>query len=175
MTGLEIVVAGVLAVVAVSAGVAVFVVGSMARATYALAVSFVAVGGELVLLALPYLGMITVLMMVMEMAVMAVFMVMFMMNPAGLMPMTMVHNVKGALVLAIGTFVSLAGGVFLVPWPPSRGAPPTDATHVLGESIMGQKMFVMMVVSAVLFATMVAGMVLAVPRGRYGGDGEDEP
>ncbi len=69
-----------------------FYVDSMARATYALAVSFVAVGVSLLLLGQAYLGVIVILMMVMEMAVMAVYMVMFMgMNPA-LMPMSMVHS-----------------------------------------------------------------------------------
>ncbi len=80
------------AVVSVVAGTLVFYVDSMARATYALAVSFVAVGVTLLLMGQAYMGVIVILMMVMEMAVMAVYMVMFMgMNPA-LMPMSMVHS-----------------------------------------------------------------------------------
>ncbi len=46
----------VLAVVAVASGVAVFVVDSMARATYALALSFIAVGVQILLLEQGYLG-----------------------------------------------------------------------------------------------------------------------
>lgn len=100
----------VLGVVAVAAGVTVFRVDSMARATYALAVSFVAVGAALLLVRLDYVGMIVVLMMVMEMAVMGVYMVMFMgMNPA-LMPMDMTHDKRRAVVAAVATFVLLAGG-----------------------------------------------------------------
>ncbi|MEU4666195.1 NADH-quinone oxidoreductase subunit J [Micromonospora chalcea] len=157
----------VLAVVAVASGVAVFTVDSMARATFALALSFVAVGGELLLLDLGYLGVVTVLMMVMEMAIMAVFMVMFMMNPAGLMPMSMLHNRRGALAVSVGVFLVLAAGSVLVPWPTRRGEPPADPTQALGEAVMGSKMLVMMAVSAVLFATMVAALVLATARGRY--------
>jgi len=82
----------VLAVVAVLTGYAVFRVDSMARATFALALSFVAVGGVLLLLDLDYLGVVVVVMMVMEMGIMAVFMIMYMMNPAGLMPMSMWHD-----------------------------------------------------------------------------------
>ncbi|WP_431918856.1 NADH-quinone oxidoreductase subunit J [Micromonospora wenchangensis] len=163
----------VLALVAVAAGIAVFTVDSMARATFALALSFVAVGGELLLLDLGYLGVVTVLMMVMEMAVMAVFMVMFMMNPAGLMPMSMLHNRRGALAISVGVFVVLAAGSVVVPWPARRGGPPADPTRALGEAIMGSKMLVMMAVSAVLFATMVAALVLATARGRY--DRADSP
>ncbi|MGC1211194.1 MAG: NADH-quinone oxidoreductase subunit J [Micromonospora sp.] len=157
----------VLAVVAVGSGIAVFTVNSMARATFALALSFVAVGAELLLLDLAYLGVITILMMVMEMAIMAVFMIMFMMNPAGLMPMSMLHNKRGGLVVSVATFVMLAAGSLLVPWPDRRGEPPADPTRALGEAVMGSKMLVMMTVSAVLFATMVAALVLATARGRY--------
>ncbi|MGA8978161.1 MAG: NADH:ubiquinone oxidoreductase subunit J, partial [Pedococcus sp.] len=64
-----------LGLLAVASGVAVFRVDSMARATYALALSFIAVGVAVLLLHQDYLGIITILMMVMEMAVMAVYMV----------------------------------------------------------------------------------------------------
>jgi NADH:ubiquinone oxidoreductase subunit 6 (subunit J) len=160
----------VLAIVAVAAGIAVFTVDSMARATFALALSFVAVGGELLLLNLAYLGVITILMMVMEMAIMVVFMIMFMMNPAGLMPMSMLHNKRGALAISVTAFVVLAAGSLIVPWPARRGTPPADATKAVGEAIMGPKMLVMMTVSAVLFATIVTALVLATARGRYDRD-----
>ena len=163
----------VLAVVAVAAGVAVFVVDSMARATYALALSFIAVGVQILLLGQSYLGIITILMMVMEMAVMAVYMVMFMgMNPA-LMPMDMTHGKKTAIVASAGVFVLLAAGALLVPWPQRRGVPPEDVTHALGLEIMGEKMLVMAVVGPVMVATIVAGVVLAAHRTRYDRLGDD--
>ncbi|MGY1843668.1 NADH-quinone oxidoreductase subunit J [Modestobacter sp. SYSU DS0875] len=163
----------VLAVIAVAAGVAVFRVDSMARATYALAASFVAVGLALLLFDLQFLGVITVLMMVMEMAIMAIYMIMFMgMNPA-LMPMSMVHGKRPALAVSIGTFVVLAGGALLVDWPTRRGAPAADLVTSLGEAVMHSKMLVMMTVSPVLFATIVAALVLALPRSRYDRMGPD--
>ncbi|SDY71991.1 NADH:ubiquinone oxidoreductase subunit 6 (chain J) [Modestobacter sp. DSM 44400] len=170
---LDDVVFWVLAVVAVAAGVAVFRVDSMARATYALAVSFVAVGLVLLLFDLQFLGVITVLMMVMEMAIMAIYMIMFMgMNPA-LMPMSMVHAKRPSLAVAVVTFVVLASGAVLIPWPSRRGAPASDLTVSLGQALMGSKMLVMMTVSAVLFATIIGALVLAVPRGRYDRLGDD--
>jgi len=162
-----------LGVVAVASGVAVFVVDSMARATYALAVSFVAVGATVLLLEQDYVGMITVLMMIMEMAVMAVYMIMFMgMNPA-LMPMSMVHDHRRAVVAGVATFALLGAGALLVPWPQRRGAPDPDVTMALGETLMGSKMLVMMTISPVMVATIVAGIVLAAPRGRYDRFGDD--
>ena len=155
------------AVAAVVTGIAVFRVDSMARATFALLASFVFTAATVLLLDLAYLGVLVILMMIMEMVVMAVFMIMFMMNPAGLMPMTMVHNQKGSLTIAGGTFVLLATGVLLVPWPESGRDRPDDPTMQLGEALMGSKMLVMIVLGLALFATMVATVVLSTHRGRY--------
>ena len=167
----------VLALLAVVTGLLVFRVDSMARATLLLLTSFLSVAGTMLLLDLDYLGALTILMMTVEMAVMVVFMLMFMMNPAGLMPMTMVHNRRGALGLSVGIFVALAAGALLIPWPTRQGEPPADATKQLGESIMEGKMLVMLVVGVSLFATMVAATVLATARGRYDryGDALDQP
>ena len=162
-----------LGIAAVLAGAAVFYVDSMARATYALAISFVAVGVLVMFLQQNYVGVVTILMMVMEMAIMAVYMVMFMgMNPA-LMPMSMVHSNKTAIAVALTTFLALATGVLMVDWPTRRGSPPPDVTMALGESLMGPKMLVMAVISPVMVATIVAGVVLAAHRTRYDRFGDD--
>ncbi len=161
------------ALTAVATGVLVFVVDSMARATYALATSFVATGGALLLMQQSYLGVVVVLMMVMEMAVMAVYMVMFMgMNPA-LMPMSMVHSHRAAIGVAVAVFVALGSGAVLVPWPERRGAPSPDVTEALGNAIMESHMLVMMVVGPVMVATIVVGVLLSSSRTRYDRMGDD--
>lgn len=155
---------------AVAFGGAVFVVDSMARATFALLASFLCTGGLLVLAGLHYLGVLVVLMMIMEMLVMAVFMVMYMMNPAGLMPMSMLHNRRGALAIAWAAFAVMVAGIFAIPWPERAGRPPDDPAAALGEAIMGAKMLVMMVIGVAILATMIATVVLATRSGRYGDD-----
>src|SRR5699024_335354 len=120
-----------------------------------------------------YLGLITILMMIMEMAVMAVYMVMFMgMNPA-LMPMEMVHGKRVAIVVSVAVFVVLASGAVLIPWPDRQGSTPVDVTEALGLESMGSKMLVMAVVAPVMVATIVAGVVLASHRSRYDRLGDD--
>nr|WP_298990011.1 NADH-quinone oxidoreductase subunit J [uncultured Pseudokineococcus sp.] len=165
-----------LGVVAVVTGALVFRVDSMARATYLLAASFVAVGAAVVALHLDYVGVVVVLMMLMEMAVMGVFMVMLMgMNPA-LMPMSMVHSGRRALAAAGTSFVVLTVGILLVDWPTRPDAPSSDpgaTTYSLGDALMGDHMLVMMVVSPVMLATIVAGVVLAQAHGRYERLGDD--
>lgn len=157
----------VASVITMAAGAAVFLVNSMARATYALAASFVAVGVAVLVLQQSYVGVVVILMMVMEMAVMAVYMVMFMgMNPA-LMPMSMVHDKRWSLAVAVAVFGLLAAGILLVDWPARRGAPPADVTAALGDALMGPKMLAMVVISPVMVATIVGGVVLAAHRTRY--------
>ncbi|TSD93779.1 NADH:ubiquinone oxidoreductase subunit J [Skermania sp. ID1734] len=145
----------------------------MARATFALLLSFVFSAVTVLLVQLTYLGVLVILMMIMEMVVMVVFMIMYMMNPAGLMPMTMVHNRKGALAISFGVFAALTAGALLVPWPRSASPVPPRPTKTLGEALMGPDMLVMIVVGMGLFATMVSTVVLATHRGRYDRFGDD--
>ncbi|MGW4354260.1 NADH-quinone oxidoreductase subunit J [Nocardia sp. NPDC004582] len=155
------------AVGAVASGIAVFRVDSMARATFALLLSFGFVAGTVLLVDLAYLGVLIILMMIMEMLIMVVFMIMYMMNPAGLMPMTMVHNRTGALAISATVFAALTAVALLVDWPTRDRPLPADPTASLGEAIMGSKMLVMIIVGLVLFTTIVAMVVLATQRGRY--------
>lgn len=158
---------------AVLTGFAVFRVSSMARATFALLASFIFAAVAILLLDSAYLAVLVVLMMIMEMVIMAVFMIMYMMNPAGLMPMSMYHNKTGSMTLAVGTFVVLTAGIFLVDWPSRTGQPPPDVTFALGESLMGSKMLAMLIIGIALFATMVGTVVLSTHRGRYDRYGDD--
>ncbi|WP_406865566.1 NADH-quinone oxidoreductase subunit J [Streptomyces sp. HUAS MG47] len=151
----------------------VFRFDSMARATFSLLTSLLCVGGLLIVLGLEYLGIVTVLMMTIEMALMAVFMIMFMMNPAGLVPMSMVHNKRGAAVVCGAAFVLLVAGILLVRLPTRRGRAPADPTMDLGMSLMGPQMLTMMTLGMALFATIVATVVLATRRGRYDRLGDD--
>jgi NADH:ubiquinone oxidoreductase subunit 6 (subunit J) len=163
----------VLAPLAAVSGFMVFRFNSMARATIALLVSFLASGGLLILLGLGYLGVVVILMMVMEMIIMAVFMIAYMMNPAGLTQMAMYHNKRGSLAVAVTAFLLLGAGIFAVPWPRRAGARPASPTFQLGEALMGTQMLTMVTLGFVLFATMVAAVVLATRRGRYDRFGDD--
>lgn len=167
-----LIMAAALGVVAVVTGIGVFVVDSMARATFLLLASFVAVAVVLLGFGLAYLGLVVVLMMTIEMMIMVVFMVMLMMNPAGLEPMTMVHNRWGAWIVALGVFAVLAAGALLVPWPivPAdvRPAAP-DPTSALGADLMGPQMPTMTVLGLALLATIVGTVAISVARGGAGG------
>ncbi|AQS71857.1 NADH-quinone oxidoreductase subunit J [Streptomyces pactum] len=163
----------VLGVLALTGGVLVFTLDSMARVTFALLACLVCVGGVVTVLGLPYLGVVIVLMMVMEMVIMAVFMIAYMMNPAGLMPMSMLHNKRGSLVVSGAVFAALVTGIFLAPWPERAPARPADTTFQVAMSLMGDQMLTMVTLGFVLLATMVGATVLATHRGRYDRFGDD--
>jgi NADH-quinone oxidoreductase subunit J len=164
---------GVLGVLALACGVLVFTLDSMARVTFALLASLCCVGGVVTVLDLPYLGVVIVLMMVMEMVIMAVFMIAYMMNPAGLMPMSMLHNKRGSLAISTVVFAALVAAIFAVRWPERTGARPKDTTFQVGMSLMGEQMLTMVTLGFVLLATMVGATVLATRRGRYDRFGDD--
>ena len=165
-----LIVVAALGLLAVVTGIGVFVADSMARATFLLLASFVAVAVVLLAFGLTYLGIVVVLMMTIEMMIMVVFMVMLMMNPAGLEPMTMVHNRWGARVIALGVFAVLTAGALLVPWPVAAPPPPTtdpttDPTTALGLDLMGPQMLTMTVLGLALLAAIVGSVALSVSRG----------
>jgi len=146
----------------------VFRVDSMVRAAYWLLVSFVAVGFVLVLLHAEFLGLVLVLMMAGEMTIMAVFMVMFMMNPAGLNPMTMVHQHRTSIAAGVVSFLMLAAVGLFVDFPAHPAAATADPTAELGRELLGDSMVIFETAGVALLATMIGAVALAARTGRFG-------
>ena len=159
----------VFATAAVVTGYLVFRTDSMVRASFWLLASFVNVGLILVMLNARFIGFSVVLMMAGEMSVMAIFMVMLMMNPAGLNPMTMVHQHRTSIAAGVVTFAALASTGVLVDFPdaPARQAP-AEVTVELGIEELGDSMLVFQTAGAALLATMIGGIAVTSRRGRYG-------
>lgn len=161
----------IMAATAVLTAWRVFRTDSMVRSAYWLMTSFVAVAVILLLLRAEFLGLVLILMMAGEMTIMAVFMVMFMMNPAGLNPMNMVHQHRAAIAAGVVSFLGLAVvGVFggfpaaHVPAGTTAGA----VTAQLGTELMGDSMLVFETAGVALLTTMVGAIAIASRRGRYG-------
>lgn len=165
------------AVGSIVAGYRVFRTDSMVRAAFYLLASFAGVGGILVLLGAEFLGMVLILMMAGEMLVMAIVMVMYMMNPAGLNPMVMVHQNRVAAAAGIVAFVALAGVGLVGPFPDRPAPEPAAATGQLGTELLGDSMLVFQTAGVALLSTMIGAVVIASRRGRYGvaDDGSSEP
>ena len=155
----------------------VFRTDSMVRAAYWLLASFIGVGVIVVLLQAEFVGLVLILMMAGEMTIMAFIMVMFMMNPAGLNPMVMVHQHRTSIVAGITAFAGLSAAVLLTDWPRSPAAHAERATEELGVELLGGSMLVFETAGIALLATMIGAVAIATRRGRYGDadEGSVEP
>ena len=158
-------------------GYRVFRTDSMVRAAFFLLASFAAVGGILVLLGAEFLGMVLILMMAGEMLVMAIVMVMYMMNPAGLNPMWMVHQHRVAVAAGVASFLVLGSTAFLVDFDDRPNLRPELASEQLGIELLNDSMLVFQSAGVTLLATMIGAVALSSRRGRYGDaeDGSEEP
>lgn len=153
---------------AVWTGWRVFRVDSMVRASFLLMLSFAAVGGVGVLLSAPYIGVATVFMMAVEMMVMAIFMIMFMMNPAGLNPMSMVHQHRLSIAAGVLAFVGLAAAALVARPPSNPVAAGADVVAQLGHELLGPSMLIFETAGVTLLATMVGAVILSSRQGRFG-------
>ncbi|MGK7295751.1 MAG: NADH-quinone oxidoreductase subunit J family protein [Candidatus Wenzhouxiangella sp. M2_3B_020] len=156
------------ALIAIYAGWRVFVTDSMVRASFFLLISFLAVGVIMLLLAAIYLGVALFFMMAVEMMVMALYMVMFMMNPAGLNPMKMVHQEKVAIGVGVVAFVALSGVAFFGEFPSRPHPPGLEPLVSLGHELLGDSMLIFESAGVTLLATMIGVVALTSHRGRYG-------
>lgn len=158
----------VLALVAIISGWRVFCTDSMIRASFLLLLSFVATGLIMLLLAAPYIGVATIFMMAVEMTVMALFMVMFMMNPAGLNPMQMVHQHRLSIAAGVAVFAALTLAVLTSPLPDHPVTAGQPVVHDLGIELLGHSMLIFETAGITLLATMLGTVVLSSRQGRFG-------
>ncbi|SMC79807.1 NADH dehydrogenase subunit J [Fulvimarina manganoxydans] len=157
-----------LSAVAIVSGWRVFATDSMVRASFLLLLSFVAVGLIIVMLAAPYIGVATIFMMTVEMMVMALFMVMFMMNPAGLNPMMMVHQHRFSIVAGVLAFAGLTVAILFTSFPGIPVDPAAPVVHDLGIELLGPSMLIFETAGVTLLATMIGSVILSSRSGRFG-------
>ena len=103
---------------AIGFGVVVFRTSSMMRSALALLFSQTAIGCMFLVMQTEFLGVLQIMMMATEMSIMAIFMVMFMMDPGGMGGMDMSHQKSfsiGAGVVAAGAAIAVA---LLADWGP---------------------------------------------------------
>ncbi|MEP1591373.1 NADH-quinone oxidoreductase subunit J [Sulfitobacter sp.] len=158
----------ILSAIAIWSGWRVFRVDSMIRATFALMVSFICVGAIALLMSADYIGVATVFMMAVEMMVMGLFMVMFMMNPAGLNPMQMVHQYRLSIGAGIVAFIGLTVAVLATDLPHSPLPAGRDTMRDLGINLLGSSMLIFETAGVTLLATMLGAVILSSRRGRFG-------
>lgn len=159
---------GLFGLAAIWFGVVVFRTASMVRSALALLFSMSAIGGMFLAMETEFLGVLQLMMMATEMAIMAIFMVMYMMDPGGLSGMDMTHQKRASLVAGtLGALGSLAVAV-LAGWGPVEGRAPaaTAQVHDLGIEIMERSMLVFETAGVTILTAMIAATAIAIRRGR---------
>ena len=163
----------VFSVAALWFGWRVFRTDSMVRASFALLLSFLNVAAIMILLLAEYLGAALFFMMAVEMTVMALFMVAFMMNPAGLNPMMMVHQHRAAITFGVVGAAALAAVALAADLP----ARPVGEVHgsiaALGKELLGDSMLIFESAGVALLATMLGAVILSAHSSRYGGAADE--
>jgi NADH:ubiquinone oxidoreductase subunit 6 (subunit J) len=139
---------------------AVFRTRSMVRSALSLMATMAALGLMFLAMEAEFLGVLQLMMMGTEMAIMAIFMVMYMMDPGGLGRMEMTHQKRVARGAGLaGALAALALAV-VGPWGPvATHAPgPAAQTAGLGLELLGRSML--------LFETAGVTILVAIARGR---------
>ena len=147
--------------------VVVFRTSSMVRSALALLFAQAAIGAMFLAMQAEFLGVLQIMMMATEMAIMAIFMVMYMMDPGGLGEMDMSHQKRASQLAGSLGALAAVGVALLVDWGSVDAAPrPVDQVHDLGIEIMERSMLIFETAGVTILTAMVAATAIAVERRR---------
>ena len=152
-------------------GVVVFRTHSMVRSALALLFSQTAVGAMFLTMQAEFLGVLQIMMMSTEMSVMAIFMVMFMMDPGGMGKMDMTHQKRLSLWAGGVAFAVALAVIDTVDWgPPVLSVPGADRqARDLGLELLGRSMLIFQSAGLTILTAMVAATAVAIaPTGKAG-------
>lgn len=140
----------------------------MVRSALSLLASMASIGFLFMTMEAQFLGVLQIMMMAGEMTIMAIFMVMFMMDPGGMGKMDMTHQKKMSGSLAIAVFLTLVLVIFFTAWgqSPSLVPSPEKQTSELGMQILGRSMLIFQAAGVTILMAMIASIMVAVPEGK---------
>ncbi|MFV2054830.1 MAG: NADH-quinone oxidoreductase subunit J [Thiohalomonadales bacterium] len=155
---------GFFGLAAVWFGIVVFRTFSMVRSALALLFSQTALGAMFLSMQAEFLGVLQIMMMATEMSIMAIFMVMFMMDPGGLGEMDMTHQKRLSLAAGGIAFVGAVLIAVFVDWGPLAETVPdaTQQTIDLGLELLGRSMLVFETAGITILTAMIAATAIAI-------------
>jgi NADH-quinone oxidoreductase subunit J len=145
--------------------VVVFRTSSMVRSALALLFAQAAIGAMFLAMQTEFLGVLQIMMMATEMAIMAIFMVMYMMDPGGLGGMDMTHQKRASQVAGIlGALAALAVAFFAGWGPIADAVRPPEQVRMLGLEIMERSMLIFETAGVTILTAMIAATAIAIKR-----------
>ena len=162
---LQTVFTGLFGLAAIWFAVVVFRTSSMVRSALALLFSQAAIGAMFLAMQTEFLGVLQLTMMATEMAIMAIFMVMYMMDPGGLGGMDMTHQKRASQVSgALGGLAALAVAFFVGWGPIAAEVRPGEQVRGLGLEIMERSMLIFETAGVTILTAMIAATAIAIKR-----------
>ncbi len=145
-------------------GVVVFRTHSMVRSALALLFSQTAIGAMFLVMETEFLGVLQIMMMATEMSIMAIFMVMFMMDPGGLGEMDMKHQRRLSLGAGIAAFAGAVAVTLVADWGPVATDIPGagEQVRLLGFELLGRSMLIFESAGLTILTAMIAATAVAV-------------
>jgi len=145
-------------------GIVVFRTHSMVRSALALLFSQTAIGAMFLVMQAEFLGVLQIMMMATEMSIMAIFMVMFMMDPGGLGEMDMKHQRKLSLAAGAIAFLAAIGVSVFANWGPMASVVPSadEQLRILGIELLGRSMLIFESAGLTILTAMIAATAVAV-------------
>jgi len=155
---------GFFGLAAVWFGIVVFRTFSMMRSALALLFSQTALGAMFLSMQAEFLGVLQIMMMATEMSIMAIFMVMFMMDPGGLGEMEMTHQKRLSLIAGFVSFVGAVAVAVFVDWGPVASTFPdaTQQTVELGLELLDRSMLIFETAGITILTAMIAATAVAI-------------
>jgi len=156
---------GFFGLAAVWFGIVVFRTHSMMRSALALLFSQTALGAMFLSMQVEFLGVLQIMMMATEMSIMAIFMVMFMMDPGGLGEMDMTHQKRLSLAAGFVTFAGAVAVAVFSDWGLLATTAPdaTQQTVALGLELLGRSMMIFETAGITILTAMIAATAVAIP------------
>ncbi len=154
----------VIGLIAIWFGWRVFRTDSMVRSAFSLLASMVAVGAMFLVMEAEFLGVLQIMMMGSEMSIMAIFMMMYMMDPGGLGQMDMTHQEKSSIIVAVVSCGLALVVILLTKWGDivAQAPPPAQQNHDLGIEIMKRSMMIFESAGFSILTAMVAALATAL-------------
>ncbi len=155
---------GFFGLAAVWFGVVVFRTFSMVRSALALLFSQTALGAMFLSMEAEFLGVLQIMMMATEMSIMAIFMVMFMMDPGGLGEMEMTHQKRLSVIAGVVSFIAAVAMAVFVDWGPIIVTAPDATKQItdLGLELLDRSMLIFETAGITILTAMIAATAVAI-------------
>lgn len=147
----------------------VFMTSSMVRSAFSLLGSMVAIGILFLVMEAEFLGVLQIMMMGTEMSIMAIFMMMFMMDPGGLGNMDMSHQKNISIVAGVIVTVLVAVTAFTADWGTiaEQVQRPHEQNQLLGMEILKRSMMIFETAGVTILTGMIASIAVALSIKKY--------